>query len=179
MLKKVIAIDMQNAENIAKGMGLPYFPVKEFRSKIMQGNDVDVIEMLATVVLRVPEDETPEAKATVTAQVEKKQYALEMSGAKVIICPAKPTQGGGYKHSDDQRLMITTLSCCMKLRPDFLVFVGGDGDYAPMLWELRNEGIRIEVVADPKNLANDLRRVAYNVVDLNEILRKIKEEMRA
>lgn len=73
--------------------------------------------------------------------------------------------------------MITTLSRCLKLQPDFLVFVAGDGDYAPMLWELRNEGIRTEVVADiQESFARELERVAYNSIDLGQVLTEIKQD---
>ena len=98
-----------------------------------------------------------------------------MAGARVLVCPAKRS-GTGYKQSDDQRLMIATLSTCLRLRPDFLTFVGADGDYAPMLWELREAGVRSEVVANANALASDLRRVAYGVVDLAAVLTTLHQE---
>lgn len=177
-LRKVLAIDAQYAERAARDLDLPYFPVRGLRELMSRDGGVDVIETLYPVIQRVPEDDSPEAVATAIHQLEQKRFALEMAGARVLVCPAKRSNGSpsGYKQSDDQRLMIATLSTCLRLRPDFLTFVGADGDYAPMLWELREAGVRSEVVAGPESLASDLRRVAYGVIDLEHVLTAIREE---
>ena len=174
-MKKLIAIDLIPAERRAKEKGHAYFPLKSF-VEVCRQVDVDVIEVLCTLQKRVPENDSAEAVAEVNQQFDNKRYALEMSGARVIECPAKRSQNSpsGYKQSDDQRLMITTLTLAMKLRPDFLMLVAADGDYAPMVEELRKEGIRTEVVASPSMLASDLKRVAVNVADLDEILNTLK-----
>jgi predicted Zn-ribbon and HTH transcriptional regulator len=189
MLKKLIAIDNAYANMMARNADFDVFPVEEFRDLAIAGrhdsdshgegigvqsDGIDVIETLITLVKRVPENDSIEEIARVAEQVDRIQYALEMKGCRVIVCPAKRNQGG-YKQSDDSRLMIATLSICLKLRPDFLVFVAADGDYAPLLWELRNEGIRTEVVAVKTTLASDLQRAAYNVVDLQAVFETIKE----
>lgn len=176
VLRKVLAIDAQYAERIARDLDLPYFPVRGLRELMSRDGGVDVIETLYPVIQRVPEDDSPEAVATVIHQVEQKRFALEMAGARVLICPAKRSGANGFKQSDDQRLMITTLATCLRLRPDFLTFVAADGDYAPMLWELREAGVRSEIVASPASLASDLRRVAYGVIDLEPVLTTIREE---
>lgn len=175
-MKKLIAIDLIPAElRATKEHGFPYFPLRSFVELCGQG-DVDVIEVLCTLQKRVPENDSAEAVAEVNMQFEKKRYALEMQGASVIACPAKRSQSSqsGFKQSDDQRLMITTLIMAMKLRPDFVTLVAADGDYAPMVEALRREGIRTEVVASPSMLASDLKRVAVNVADLDEILNSLK-----
>ncbi len=176
MLRKLIAIDSAYANRVAKDNNFDYFPIEGFCDVVKGDGEVDVIETLITLIKRVPEDDSPEEIATVASQVERTQHALEMKGCRVIICPAKRSGNGEFKQSDDQRLMITTLSTCLKLRPDFLVFVGADGDYAPMVWELRNEGIRTEVAAGERHLASDLKRAAYSIVDLEEVFEKIEDE---
>jgi hypothetical protein len=175
MITKIIAIDGVYASIAAEHAGLPHFPVRAIRDIVAGGEDVDVLEMFCTVVKKVPENDTPEAVATESTRVMRFQHMLEYQGCNVLVCPDKRGPDGP-KHSDDQRLMITTLSTCLRLRPDFLVFIGADGDYAPMLWELRREGIRTEVVATIKCLANDLKRVAHNVVSLDELFERIKRE---
>jgi len=174
MVRKVIAVDSQYAYRESTKANFQFFPVEEFRELVNGDEGVDVIETVYTLIKKVPEDDSAEALATVASQVDRIQHALEMKGCRVIVCPAKRTPDGGYKQSDDQRLMIKTLSICLKLRPDFLVFVGADGDYAPMMWELRAEGVRVEVVANSTSLATDLRRVAHSVVDLDEVFGRIK-----
>ena len=61
----------------------------------------------------------------------------------------------------------------LKLRPDFVLLFAADGDFAPMVELLRNEGIRTEVVAPLDMLATDLRRYASNVVDFDALLDSI------
>ena len=178
MLKKVIAVDSANVEHYAKSRGLPYFPVDKLR-KVVCGEDgsVDVLETLVTVVKRIPETDSPEDIAANQELYDRKVYALEMNGAKVIECPAKRSANSqnGFKQSDDFRLMVACLLTCMKLKPDYLVLVGGDGDYRAMVEGLRGEGIRTEVVASKCQLASDLKRVCVNVIDLDDILAAIED----
>src|SRR5262249_44269411 len=74
------------------------------------------------------------------------------------------------KSSDDQVLMIRLALTCMRLKPDFLVLVAADGDFAPLVMGLREEGVRTEIVADADALANDLLRVALHWIDLRDLL---------
>lgn len=175
ILKKIIAIDLLPTERRAKELGLPHLPMRSF-IRLCEGEGVDILEILCTLQRRVPENDSPEAVAQVTTQFERKRYALEMEGARVIDCPAKrsPNSPSGFKQSDDQRLMIKTLTLAMKLRPDFVTLVAADGDYAPMVEALRDEGIRTEVVASPSMLASDLERQAFNVIDLDELLQPLQ-----
>ena len=174
-LKKLLAIDLIPAERRAKEQGSPYFPMKKF-IQLCGGDGVDIIETLCTLPRRVPEDDSAESVAQAAQQYENKRYALEMCGAKVIECPAKRSQSSpsGFKNSDDQRLMIKTLTLAMKLRPDFVTLVAADGDFAPMVEALRDEGIRTEVIAAPDMLASDLRRHAVNVADLDDLLQHLQ-----
>jgi uncharacterized LabA/DUF88 family protein len=173
LIKKIIAIDGQNAERAARNFGFPYFPLQEFLQYMKYASDV--IETLYTVQKRVPENDTAEAIATVSAQIDNKCHALEMIGAKAIICPAKRVQDGSFKQSDDQLLQIKTLSICMRLKPDFLTLVSGDDDHAPLIWELREHGIRTEVIAPEDMLGSQLRRACYAKEDLNQVFRKIQQ----
>lgn len=175
-LRKIVAIDGKNAERAAHNFGLRYFPLEGFIKLLTAEGGADVIETLYTVQKRVPENDSAEAVATVAAHVESKVYALERNGARTIICPAKRMPDGGFKQSDDQLLQIKTLSLCLRLKPDFLTLVSGDDDHAPLIWELRDNGIRTEIVAVEDMLGSQLRRAAYSQVDLNQVFRKIQQE---
>lgn len=175
-LKKVVAVDWQNnnsaCQKILQGGQLPRW---ESVIKQVNDDDVDILEQLIFIPERVPENDSAEALATVTLQARNFSSALQrQTAARVFICPAKRTPSGDFKQSDDQRLMIKTLSSCLRLKPDFLTLFASDGDYAPMVWELREWGIRTEVVG--RNVAGELREAAYHVVDLEQLLEKIAEE---
>ncbi|MEA3642583.1 MAG: NYN domain-containing protein [Lamprobacter sp.] len=171
MIRKIFAIDLTPCDIVARERGAQFFPVQAVR-ELIAGDDVDVLETLVTLVERVAED-NPESIASNKMNFTRKQHALEESGARVIRAPAKRLPDGGFKQSDDQRLIIATLSLALRLRPEFLVLAAADGDFAPMVWELRNEGIRTEVLARPQMLASDLRRAAYSVIDIDDVLNTV------
>ncbi len=175
-IRKLVAVDLVPSELCAKRKGFAFFPLREFL-EWCRGDNVDVIEALVTLQRRVPDNDSPAALAQTAQQFENKRYALEMSGARIIESPSKRSHNSpsGFKQSDDQRLMIKTLTLAMKLRPDFLVLVAADGDYAPMIEALRDEGIRTEVAASAEMLAGDLRRHAVRVLDLEAILEELKQ----
>ena len=171
MIKKLLAIDLTPCDIVARDLGYPHFPVKDVR-ELIAGDGVDLIETLVTLVERVP-DETPESIAANKVNFTRIQHALEEAGAHVIPAPAKRQPDGGFKQSDDQRLVIATLSYALRLRPDFVVLAAADGDFAPMVLALREAGIRTEILARAQMLASDLRRAAFSVIDLDNVLNQI------
>ena len=171
MIKKLLAIDSSPCDIVARELGYPHFPVRQVRETVT-GDGVDVIETYVTLVERVPDD-NPESIAANKINFTRIQHALEEAGARVIPAPAKRQPDGGFKQSDDQRLVIATLSAALRLRPDFVVLAAADGDFAPMVWALRDAGIRTEILARPQMLASDLRRAAYSVIDLDAVLNQI------
>ncbi len=178
MLKKIIAIDLIPMEYHAKNFGFPFLPLKEIISCCSDAGTTDIIETLVPLVHRVPSDTSDESISKVTTAFVNKQYALQMSGARVIECTSKSSANSvsGYKQSDDQRLMLTTLMLCMKLRPDYLMLFAADGDFAPMVELLRCEGIRTEIVAPTDSLAGELKRHATKIHDFDDILTTIRDK---
>ena len=105
--------------------------------------------MYAPVVRFLPKNFTAEAVLESYQGYERVKQALERQVINPIQSPAKPS-GEGSKHSDDQGLMIRLALVCTRLKPDFLVLVAADGDYAPLVWGLREEGIRTLPVTEEK-----------------------------
>jgi len=174
-MKKLIAIDLLPMERRAREVhNFDHLPIPELCA-ICGSGDVDIIETLVTLPERLPLNDSPEEVARVHQNYINKKYALQKNGARVIECPTKRSQstGTGFKQSDDQHLMLRTLILAMKLRPDFVILFAADGDFAPMVAMLREEGIRTEVVAPLDMLASDLQRHAVNVVDFDQMMRSI------
>lgn len=174
MIRKLMAVDLTPYERRAKELGHPYLPLRELRN-LCAPDGVDIIETLVTLPERLPQDDSPEEIARVQHNAISKKHALQMSGARIIECPTKRSlsQPSGYKQSDDARLMLTTLTLALKLRPDFVLLFAADGDFVPMVEMLRTEGIRTEVVASSDMLASELKRHAVNVVDYDALLNAI------
>lgn len=171
MIRKILAVDHAYARRIALDNNQPHFPAS-FRDVINGDDGVDLLESLIFIVKPVPASDAPEDIAASADQVERLSYALEMNGWRTVLCPAKRS-GDGFKQSDDARLVIESLALCLRLRPDFFVLFAGDGDFAPLVWALRAEGIRTEVVASQSNLASDLRRAAFSVVDAEPLFQAL------
>ena len=53
-------------------------------------------------------------------------------------------------------------------RCDVIVLVGGDGDYAPLLWFLKSRGVRVEVWMWAQATAEELKTAADAYVPLTE-----------
>ena len=54
----------------------------------------------------------------------------------------------------------------MEMRPDVVVLVTGDADFAHLALQLRRRGIRVEVASTPQTLGSGLKGAANEVVDL-------------
>jgi uncharacterized LabA/DUF88 family protein len=173
MIRKILAVDHAYARRIALDNNQPYFPAS-FRDVINGDDGVDLLESLIFIVKPVPPSDSAEDIAASAEQVERLSYALEMNGWRTVVCPAKRS-GDGFKQSDDARLVIESLALCLRLRPDFFVLFAGDGDFAPLVWALRAEGIRTEVVASQANLASNLRRAAFSVIDAEPLFQELSQ----
>jgi uncharacterized LabA/DUF88 family protein len=57
------------------------------------------------------------------------------------------------------------------MRPDLVILVTGDADFAYLAIKLRRHGIRVEVASVAANLGNTLRSAANDVIDLAPLLR--------
>lgn len=173
-MKVLIAIDSQFAEHAVRDCGHARFPYAEYMTMQRNIPDRDVIEAYATLIEWAPDG--TQSNDDAASSLKRRSDFLEYSGYRVVRCPAKRTPNGGFKHSDDPRLQVTTLVAALKLRPDFVSLVAADGDFAPMVEALRAEGIRTEVVATATTLASDLKRAAYTTVHLDEVIERITEE---
>ncbi len=174
IIRKMIAMDCPPLEKRAKERGFQYLPIREL-SKLCETDGVDVVEVLGTIIEKQPLNDSPEEVARVRTNYVNKRLAMQLNGMNVIECPTKRSVScpSGFKQSDDIRLMLTTITMALKLRPDFVLLFAADGDFAPMVELLRNEGIRTEVVAPLDMLATDLRRYASNIVDFDVLLESI------
>jgi uncharacterized LabA/DUF88 family protein len=67
-------------------------------------------------------------------------------------------------------MAIDALELSIEMRPDVVILVTGDADFA-YLAMLRRHGIRVEVASVAANLGNMLRSAANNVIDLAPLFR--------
>lgn len=172
MITRILGIDLAYANIKAQTLGFPHFPCRAVRD-VVAGEADQILDTIVALHRPPPGSDEPEEVARVAQTHIRVTHGLEEQGCRVVTAPAKRSRqngGDGIKRSDDQVLMIELAIVCMKIRPTFLTLCAADGDYAPLVAGLRREGIRTEIIADADSLASDLRRVAYSVIDMRELL---------
>jgi len=68
-------------------------------------------------------------------------------------------------------MAIDALELSIEMRPDVVILVTGDADFAYLATKLRRHGIRVEVASVAANLGNILRSAANEVIDLAGLFR--------
>jgi uncharacterized LabA/DUF88 family protein len=71
----------------------------------------------------------------------------------------------------DVMMAIDALELSIEMRPDVVILVTGDADFAYLAIKLRRHGIRVEVASVAANLGNMLKSAANNVIDLAPLFR--------
>jgi uncharacterized LabA/DUF88 family protein len=80
---------------------------------------------------------------------------------------------GRLKCDFDLEMALDVQEFAARTRPDIVVLVTGDGDFAPLVQRLRLQGIRVEVASTPGSVSASLRAMANDFVDLTRIGREV------
>jgi uncharacterized LabA/DUF88 family protein len=91
---------------------------------------------------------------------------LRSNGFLVVAKDGSPTDEKHYKANIDVLMAIDAVELSVEMKPDVVVLVTGDADFAHLALQLRRRGIRIEVAAAAHTLGGDLRGAANEVIDL-------------
>jgi uncharacterized LabA/DUF88 family protein len=96
---------------------------------------------------------------------------LRSNGFMVVTKDGAPAEEGHYKANVDVMMAIDALELSTEIRPDVVILVTGDADFAYLATKLRRHGIRVEVASIAANLGHILRSAANNVIDLGPLFR--------
>jgi len=96
---------------------------------------------------------------------------LRSNGFMVVTKDGAPAEEGRYKANVDVMMAIDALELSVEMRPDVVILVTGDADFAYLAIKLRRRGIRVEVASVAQNLGNILRSAANDVIDLAPLFR--------
>ena len=97
---------------------------------------------------------------------------LRSNGFMVVTKDGSPAEEGHYKANVDVMMAIDALELSVEMRPDVVILVTGDTDFAYLAIKLRRRGIRVEVASVTQNLGNILRSAANEVIDLAPLFRR-------
>jgi uncharacterized LabA/DUF88 family protein len=96
---------------------------------------------------------------------------LRSNGFMVVTKDGSPAEEGHYKANVDVMMAIDALELSIEMRPDVVILVSGDADFAYLATKLRRHGIRVEVASVAQNLGNMLKSAANHVIDLAGVFR--------
>jgi uncharacterized LabA/DUF88 family protein len=80
-----------------------------------------------------------------------------------------PVGDNQYKANVDVMMAIDTVDLALHIKPDVVVLVTGDGDFAHLALTIRRQGIRVEVASVPQTLNGELRAAANSIIDLTSL----------
>jgi uncharacterized LabA/DUF88 family protein len=166
-LRLLVLVDESNVGSSVRtaGRGLDWLKLRDFLAGPNTGRDL--IEMVVYAGL-------PPAIPTWQDERDKKNkfvHWLRSNGFMVVTKDGAPAEEGHYKANVDVMMAIDALELSIEMRPDVVILVTGDADFAYLAIKLRRHGIRVEVASVAANLGNTLRAAANDVIDLAPLFR--------
>src|SRR5213596_3692431 len=163
----LVLVDESNVGSSVRtaGRGLDWIKLREFLAG--PGTGRDLIEMVVYTGL-------PPAMPIWQEERDKKNKFvqwLRSNGFMVVTKDGAPAEEGRYKANVDVMMAIDALELSIEMRPDVVILVTGDADFAYLAIKLRRHGIRVEVASVAANLGHMLRSAANEVIDLASLFR--------
>ena len=163
----LVLVDESNVGSSVRtaGRGLDWLKLRDFLAAPNSGRDL--IEMVVYAGL-------PPAIPTWQEERDKKNkfvHWLRSNGFMVVTKDGAPAEEGRYKANVDVMMAIDALELSIEMRPDVVILVTGDADFAYLATKLRRHGIRVEVASVAANLGHILRSAANDVIDLAGLFR--------
>jgi uncharacterized LabA/DUF88 family protein len=163
----LVLVDESNVGSSVRtaGRGLDWLKLRDFLAGTGTGREL--IEMVVYAGL-------PPASVTWQEERDKKNkfvHWLRSNGFMVVTKDGAPAEEGHYKANVDVMMAIDALELSIEIRPDVVILVTGDADFAYLAIKLRRHGIRVEVASVAQNLGHMLKSAANDVIDLAELFR--------
>ena len=95
---------------------------------------------------------------------------LRSHGFFVVTKDGSPGAEAHYKANVDVLMAIDAVELSVEMRPDVVVLVTGDADFAHLALQLRRRGIRVEVASTAQTLGAGLKTSANECIDLSDLL---------
>jgi uncharacterized LabA/DUF88 family protein len=163
----LVLVDESNVGSSVRtaGRGLDWLKLRDFLAGPNTGREL--IEMVVYAGL-------PPAIPVWQEERDKKNkfmHWLRSNGFMVVTKDGSPAEEGHYKANVDVMMAIDALELSLEMRPDVVILVTGDADFAYLAIKLRRHGIRVEVASVAQNLGQTLKSAANEVIDLAPLFR--------
>ncbi len=163
----LVLVDESNVGSSVRtaGRGLDWLKLRDFLAGPNTGRDLIEMVVYSGLPPAIPiwQDERDRKNKFV--------YWLRSNGFMAVTKDGAPAEEGHYKANVDVMMAIDALELSIEMRPDVVILVTGDADFAYLATKLRRHGIRVEVASVSANLGNILRSAANEVIDLAPLFR--------
>jgi len=166
-VRVLVLVDESNVGSSVRtaGRGLDWLRLRDFLAGPDSGREL--IEMVVYAGLPPPIPLWQEERD----KKNKFMHWLRSNGFMVVTKDGVPAEEGHYKANVDVMMAIDALELSVEIRPDVVILVTGDADFAYLATKLRRRGIRVEVASVAQNLGSTLKSAANAVIDLAALFR--------
>lgn len=159
----LVFVDESNVTSSAKASNrkLDWLKLRDFLVR-----ERELVEMVVYAGL-------PPAMAEWQAERDKKNkflHWLRAHGFLVMSKDGAPAEEAHYKANVDVLMATDAVELSVEIRPDVVVLVTGDADFAHLALQLRRRGIRVEVASIAQTLGAGLKTAANEIIDLTPLL---------
>jgi len=170
-LRVLIFADESNVVSSVRSVNrsLDWIRLRDYLTNTGQGREL--IEMVVYAGL-------PPAMPEWQVEREKKNkflFWLRSHGFLVVTKDGSPAEEKHYKANVDVLMAIDAVELSTEMRPDVVVLVTGDADFAHLALQLRRRGIRVEVASVAQNLGSALKTSANEIIDLAPLIHSFEE----
>jgi uncharacterized LabA/DUF88 family protein len=159
----LIFVDESNVTSSAKATGRKLDWIK-LRDHLVRGREL--VEMVVYAGL-------PPAMIEWQAERDRKNkflHWLRSNGFLVVAKDGSPGAEAHYKANVDVMMAIDAVELSSEIRPDVVVLVTGDADFAHLALQLRRRGIRVEAASAAQALGAGLKTAVNEFIDLAPLL---------
>ncbi len=165
--EKILAlVDESNLLAAARSLSrsLDWLSVKDFLLDESNGGEGEVVVYVGLPPAFVAEFQEQRARKL------RFVHWLKTHGFLVVTKDGAPTGDGHYKADVDLLMVVEAMELVQRSRPETVVLVTNDPDFAHLIVHLRRGGVRVEVAAIDSAVGGDLRGSASNILDLKPLL---------
>lgn len=162
ILRVLIFVDEANVVSSVRPLGrkLDWLKLRDHLAKADQGRELIEMVIYTGLPPLMPEWQIEREKKN------KFLHWLRSNGFLVVVKEGSPGDGRHYKANVDVLMAIDAVELAVEVRPEVVVLVTGDADFAHLALQLRRRGIRVEVAATAQTLGTGLKDAANEVIDL-------------
>ncbi len=158
----LVFVDESNVVSSVRALGrkLDWVRLRDFLADPAAGRELIEMVIYAGLPPPMPEWQLEREKKS------KFLHWLRSNGFLVVAKDGSPGDGRHYKANVDVLMAIDAVELSMEMKPQVVVLVTGDADFAHLALTLRRRGIRVEVAATAQTMGTGLRGAANTVIDL-------------